>query len=584
MLDLRIARSETRSYRVSAGEVNVTDRQPELRTETKRSGALQSVVSRRRALGAIVTGAGAMVVAACGPSAPAAAPAATVAPTSRPAAASTAVVAATSAPAGAATAQPRTGGLLRSAVVGDPPSLEGHLFAGNNFETSLLVFDQLTNYDSNSAPQPMLAESWDVGKDYTQIKLNLRKGVQWHSGRDFTSDDVKYNITRAQDPKVGAGQFANQARWFTSIETPDKYTAILNSDQPRPLVFDFFEYFNMVDKDTVEGPNAKTTTVGTGPFSFVEWVPGDHLSFTRNKNYWQTGRPYVDGVRVAITKDPQGMVSQLEGGAVDMIRSAPLVDYNRLKGDSAYQAVIHPNPGTYFVVAFNTLNAPFDDKKVRQALNFAFDRQRFTDTATYGAATPSSLMWLPGSRAYDASKANAYPFNLEKARAILQEAGVTNLEMDCLLTTSTEGNIACQIYQADLSKLGIKLNIKVLETAAWLDQVNNRKYVGGYWSPASYGQLAPGTTFGGTKAWDPFNNNEGFKSDAYAQLVTAAGTETDPAKQKQIYAQLNDMVLDESFVAVVSSSPQIMMTTAKVHGLSTTYHASFSFSSAWLDA
>jgi peptide/nickel transport system substrate-binding protein len=82
-------------------------------------------------------------------------------------------------------------------------------------ETVGVGFDQLTNYDSNSAPQPMLAESWDIGKDYTQIKLNLRKGVQWHSGRDFTSDDVKYNITRAQDPKVGAGQFAKQARWLT---------------------------------------------------------------------------------------------------------------------------------------------------------------------------------------------------------------------------------------------------------------------------------------------------------------------------------------------------------------------------------
>jgi peptide/nickel transport system substrate-binding protein len=564
-------------------------------------------MSRRRAIAAIVTGAGGVVLAACGPGVP---PASPTSPTSKPAAAATpAPPVATTAPAAApptapanvtpaasaatptaapaaaaATAQPRTGGVLRSGVVGDPPSLEGHLFAGNNFETVNQVFDQLTNYDANSVPQPMLAESWDVGTDYKQIKLNLRKAVQWHSGREFTSDDVKYNIQRAQDPKVGAGQFANQARWFTSIETPDKYTAILSSEQPRPLVFDFFEYFNIVDKDTVEGPNAKTTTVGTGPFTFVEWVPGDHVLLDRNKNYWQTGRPYVDSLRVAIVKDPQGMVSQLEGGSLDMIRSLPLVDYNRLKSNPTYQAVVHPNPGTYYVIGFNTLTAPFDDKKVRQALNYAFDRRRFVDTATYGAAKPSSLMWLPGSPAYEASKANAYPFDLDKARATLQEAGVSEIEMDCLLTTSTEGNIACQMYQADLAKLGVKLNIKVLESAAWLDQVNNRKYVGGYWSPASYGQLSPGTTFGGTKAWDPFNNNEGFKSDAYAQLVTAAGTEVDSAKQKQIYSQLNDLVLDESFVAIASTTPQIMMTTAKVHGLAPTYHASFSFTGAWLES
>src|SRR5262249_19378772 len=266
------------------------------------------------------------------------------------------------------------------------------------------------------------------------------------------------------------------------------------------------------------------------------------------------------------------------------MRNAALIDFKRLKNNPAYAAVIHPNPGNYFVIGYNTLNAPFDDKRARQAMNYAFDRQRFTDTATYGAATPSSLMWRAGSPAYEAGKINAYPYNLDKARALLQEVGVSQLEIDCLLTASTEGNIATQIYQADLSKLGIKMNIKVLESAAWLDSVNNRKYMGCYWSGASYGQLAPGSTFGGTKAWDPFNNNEGFKSDAYAQLVTAAGTEVAPVKQKQIYSQLNDLILDESFAAIVSSSPQIMMTTAKVHGLTPTYHASFSFASAWVDA
>ncbi len=551
--------------------------------EVPPSGADQRTLSRRSALGVLVAGAGAVIGAACGVAGPpAAAPVATAVPNTQPT--SAAAAAATSVPAATPATQPRTGGTLRTAIVGDPASLEGHLFAGFNYEHSSLVFEQLTNYDSNSVPQPVLAESWDTGEDFRQIKLNLRKGVQWHTGRDFTSDDVKFNIVRAQDQKVGAGQFANQARWFTAIDTPDKYTVVLHSEQPRPLVFDFFEYFNMVDKETVEGPNAKTTTVGTGPFSFVEWVAGDHLSFVKNKNYWQSGRPYLDGVNVRIARDPQGMVSLFEGDAVDTMRNAPLIDYNRLKGNPAYQPVVHPNPGNYFVIGLNTLNPPFDNKKVRQAMNYAFDRQRFTDTATYGSATPSSLMWRPGSPAYEAAKANAYPFDLNRARAYLQEAGVGQLEIDCLLVTSTEGGIACQMYQADLAKLGIKMNIKVLESAAWLDAVNNRKYNGSYWSGASYGQLSPGSTFGGTKAWDPFNNNQGFQSDQYAQLVTAAGTEVNPAKQKQIYAQINDLILDESFAFVVSSSPQIMITTSKVHGLQTTYHSSFAFTNVWLDA
>ena len=80
-----------------------------------------------------------------------------------------------------------------------------------------------------------------------------------------------------------------QANWFTDFETPDKYTVILKSDQPRPVVFDWLEYLNIADRQTLEGPDAKSTAVGTGPFSFAEWVPGDHINFTRNRNYWQSG-------------------------------------------------------------------------------------------------------------------------------------------------------------------------------------------------------------------------------------------------------------------------------------------------------
>ena len=116
------------------------------------------------------------------------------------------------------------------------------------------VFDRLTVYDDKLKPQPMLAESWDVSTDCKQIKLNLRKGVQFHSGREFTSDDVKYNLQRARDPKVGRGAVHRHGNWFTAIDTPDKYTVILKSDQPRPTMFDLFEFFNICDKDTHGGP------------------------------------------------------------------------------------------------------------------------------------------------------------------------------------------------------------------------------------------------------------------------------------------------------------------------------------------
>src|SRR5205823_1435277 len=126
------------------------------------------------------------------------------------------------------------------------------------------------------------------------------------------------------DPKAAVGQLANQSSWFTTIDTPDKNSVVLKSDQPRPAMFDFFEAFNQLDRENMEGPNALNKAVGTGPFSFVEWAQGDHLTMVKNKNYWQSGRPYLDGVRVSILRDAQSMMAQLESGALDVVDTPPI--------------------------------------------------------------------------------------------------------------------------------------------------------------------------------------------------------------------------------------------------------------------
>jgi peptide/nickel transport system substrate-binding protein len=483
-------------------------------------------------------------------------------------------------PASAAT--PRTGGTLRTAVVGDPPSLEVHVLLPTLYETVWLVYDRLIAYDDKLVPQPQLAESWDQSADQTSIKLNLRKGVQFHSGREFTSDDVKYNLLRVRDPKVGAGTFVNQSNWFSGIDTPDKYTVVLTSETPRPLTFDFFQYFNIVDKDAMESADARSKAVGTGPFSLVEWVPGDHLQFARNPNYWQTGRPYLDAIHATILNDPQAMISQLEGNAVDAIKSPPLTDFGRLKSDPGYQALAHPNAGIVFCFGVNVLNPPLDDKRVRQALNYAIDRKRFADSVMFGLGRPQALPWAPGSPPYDAALEQAYAFDLNKAKSLLGEAGVSNLEMDLLLTTSAEGNSMAQIYQADLASIGIKLNIRTLESAAWLDQVNNRKYVGAYWATSTRANLLPGSMLSSSKLSDPLNNNSGFKNDQYTQLINAATSEPDPAKQKQVYQQLNQLVLDASFFMIVSSDPPTMLARANVHNIVPQTFGGFGYTDAWV--
>ena len=254
-----------------------------------------SILSRRAALRMIAGGAGVAILAACGPATPAAPPAAvTSAPVVPAAATPPATLGSGAAP--TAAAQRRIGGTLRVAVPADISSLDGHTSSSILSITQSMAFDRLVAYDVKATPRPMLAESWEVTPDYKQVKLNLRKGVQWHSGRDFTSDDVKWNLLRGQDPKAATGSYVNQAKWFPTIDTPDKYTVVMQSEVSRPAIFDYFNVLNMVDRVSLEGPDAKTKEIGTGPFILDEWVQGDHLTYTRNKNYWQSNYPYLDGI------------------------------------------------------------------------------------------------------------------------------------------------------------------------------------------------------------------------------------------------------------------------------------------------
>jgi peptide/nickel transport system substrate-binding protein len=199
-------------------------------------------------------------------------------------------------PAPRSAGQPKTGGILRIGIVGDLPSLDGNDF-GAAFDVTYPIFNDLGQQDDKLNLSPELAESFDLSSDFRLLKVNLRKGVQFHTGRELTSDDIKYSLQRAQNPKtlnratVGPG-----ASYWNSIETPDKYTVILESEQSRPSMFDFFQQFNMGDRTVLEGPDAKTKASGTGPFMFVEWVQGDHITITRNPNYWQSGRPYLDSI------------------------------------------------------------------------------------------------------------------------------------------------------------------------------------------------------------------------------------------------------------------------------------------------
>ena len=333
----------------------------------------------------------------------------------------------------------------------------------------------------------------------------------------------------------------------------------------------------------MEGPDAKTKSVGTGPFVFVEWKQGESLTFAKNANYWQTGKPYIDGF-VARVIEATSAIAQLEAGAIDMVRTEAVDDIVRLKKDPSYQVIQHPFAGAFYEFGINITKSPYDDKRVRQALNYAIDRQRYATSIMQGLVKPLALFWSSTSPAYDAAKNASVTFDLNKAQALLKEAGVSSLEADLLYIPASYPVLMplTQIYQADLAKIGVTLNIKAMDTATWLAQVNGVQYNGLYVSGDSLGNYSPATPLGASPAWSPAKNNSGYKSEQWTQLVEAVGTEADPTKQKQLYAQVNDFMIDQAWSIVFAERAVIWLARSAIKNVNPTGRQSFLWHEAWI--
>jgi peptide/nickel transport system substrate-binding protein len=476
--------------------------------------------------------------------------------------------------------QPRTGGTLRIGNLGDLPNADGHWINGQNVFYG--VYDRLVDLDASLQPHPSLAESWETNPDFTQITFHLRKGVMLHSGRELAAEDVAWNYNRIKgDRKIDGGIKANFFVPLGSIETPDKYTVVLKATQPWPAVFNVLAWTNILDPQV---PPEQNKPSGTGPFTFVEWVQGDHFTLKRNPNYWQSGKPYLDGVEIKILSDPQSMISQLEGGGLDVAILPLIRDAIRLSKDPKYQVVYNQNSGSVNVILAQLRDGagPTTNQQFRQALNASIDRQRWTDTVLPGVGTPKTLPVTPTNPAYDAATDQANLFDLDKAKSLLAQSRVTSPQLEVVYSSaSSDSQQVLQIWQQDLAKIGVTVSLKSTEPVAYVDQLFNSKFVNLISGGSLFGQLHP-AFFWGNAYYSPAYNWANYKSDQYTQVAAGLQTETDPAKQKQVYAQWIQYITDQSWCFPWSNTVPRTVTTANVQGMTYNMTEFLMPNDAWL--
>jgi len=360
--------------------------------------------------------------------------------------------------------QPRYGGVLKI-LRGWAPRAPGWPSSSAGLEITDLYacLEPLIKIDGNGEPVPFLATSWEYGPDLKSLVLAIRKGVKFHDGSDLNAETVKMNLEERK-----SGIYGGEIIIIESIDVIDSHTVRLNLSEFKNTLLHSFANYNglMVSSKVVEKVKkekrgkkwAKKNPVGTGPFKFVEFQRDVILKYERFDGYWQKGKPYLDGVETHYVKDQMTQLAALRAGEAQALWEAPIKDAAELKKEGFITISF---PGALRSLASDSMNPEsiYADKRIREALEYAIDRDAIANALGYG-------YWEPLSQ-YSTKKCNSYnpdligrPYNQEKARQLLKEAGYPNgFKTSIIAYPVTDGRDALAAIQRDLIKVGIDAEI-----------------------------------------------------------------------------------------------------------------------------
>jgi len=458
---------------------------------------------------------------------------------------------------------PRAGGasVLRYALTGDIFNFDPTQLADGNYIMINQLYDSLIREDQDLHPRPRLATSWEFLDNGLVLRLHLRRGVVFDSGRAFGADDVVYNIHRYQDPAVGAN-VRLQALSVKDVRKVDDATVDLVLDKPDPAIFDLLDFLYVVDRDGVAG--IKTTPAGTGPFRLAGRVPGTSSEFAAFDRYWDKGTPALDRVDVRVVADDPALIANLTSRAVDVIQGPQPIHLQSLK-QQGYRVTVETSSALFFDVLMNVTRGPFKDKRVREAISLAIDRGEFVRLFFQGIGKPA---WLPAARAAHVT----YPTGVDAARAktLLAQAGYAGgFSTTMLVPAAIPGAPALgQVIQSDLAPLGVRVRLELIDLA----QIRARWFGSDFeMTIHQYGRANrdPDSLLRGAVVFRPQDNITRYDSGAYAALVDRGATTMDPRARGAAYGEVAKILLDEAFTVTVAAQPRIFVTAPGVDGLTT---------------
>jgi peptide/nickel transport system substrate-binding protein len=386
---------------------------------------------------------------------------------------------------------PEYGDTFIEASIGDASTLLPVL-ASDSASSGIngLIYNGLIRYDKDLNIVGELADSWEISEDNLTLTFHLREGVRWHDGAPFTSADVRFNYELYIDPKTPTA-YAESFKQVESVETPDPLTFVVHYEQPyAPALMSWSMAVH--PKHLLEGVDVTHSElarkpVGTGPYRFGEWVGGEKIVLEANPDYFD-GQPYLKRVVVRIIPDTTTQFLELRTGNLDYMGLLPL-QFARQTDTPAFKRLYNKyrylNFG-YAYLGYNLRRPQFQDKRVRQALSYAINKQEIIDGVLLGYGAAATGPYKPDTWVYNPD-VKRYDYNPEKARQLLHEAGWDDTDGDGFLDkegrpfnftiVTNQGNDlrakAGEIIQLRFREVGIDVKLRIVEWATFLKEFIN---------------------------------------------------------------------------------------------------------------
>ena len=463
------------------------------------------------------------------------------------------------------------GGTLIIATLADATSLDPHL--GSDIPSANVycekIFEGLVRQNEAMEIKPALATEWKRVDPLTW-EFKLRRGVKFHDGTPFNAAAVKKNIERVLDPKTASPR-KSLFEMIKEVKIIDDYTVQIITKYPfTPLLANLSHYSaGMISPKAIDEQGLKLgqNPVGTGPFKFESWKPGQEITLVKFNDYWGE-KPKVDKVVFKVIPEDSTRIAMVETGEAHLAEPVPVNDVERITKSATMKLLRFPALGVDYI-GFNVKKKPFDDVRVRKAIYHAIDTDAILKGVFNNVGAKLNAPMGPKVWGYNPDL-KGYSYDVAKAKELLKEAGYPNGFDTTIWTNDNKIRIKlAEVVQSQLKAIGINARIKVLEWGAYLDATGKGEhdlFILG-WSnmtgDADYNQYF----LFASKAIGYTGNRSFYSNPEVDKLIDAGRMESDPAKRKEIYYKAQAIEMDEAPVIMIRNQELLVAASKKVQGL-----------------